>query len=154
MKKIVFACFIATCLLAACKSDTSGNQSDGERANVTAAIDPGTIKLICSPVEEPNMEADAPKHEVFIQMGDSRIKIADILNCQAIEASAYEQYQIPSGALSAVGGWWAGAGDYLYVELQGDLFVVKQGEMFEEKTDNDYGYKTVMTFSKDGKEVF
>ncbi len=148
---IVFL-FLAV-LLTACQNDP-GRQQGGQTGNTTAAIEPATVKLVCTPVDEPNMEADAPKHEVFIQLGDQRIKIADILNCQDIEPALFEQYQIPSDALSAVGGWWAGAGDYLYVEQKGDLFIVKQGDMNEGKTNNDYGYKTVMTFSKDGKQVF
>lgn len=155
MKKLAFASIIIAISLFSCKSDTSGSQSGNQETTETVtSIDPGTVKLVCSPVDEPNTQADAPRHEVFLQMGDSRVKLADILNCETITAETYEQYQVPSNALSAVGGWWAGAGDYLYVAMEGDQFVVKKGEMDEGKTDNDYGYKTIMTFSKDGKEVF
>ena len=154
MKKFAFAAFILAISLLACKNETSGTQGGGNAAEATTTVDPASVQLICQPVDEPNMEADAPKHEVFIQIGDSRIKIADILNCETISSNTYEEYQVPANALSAVGGWWAGSGDYIYVIQEGGNFVVKQGEMDEGKTDLDYGYKTVMTFSSEGKEVF
>jgi hypothetical protein len=155
MKKFTFACFVLAFSFIACKSDSTRTPAVGQTTEKAAAvIDPASIKLICQPSEEPNTQADAPRHEVFIQMGDSKVKLADMLNCEAIEANAFEQYQIPANALSAVGGWWAGAGDYLYVVLEGDHYVVKKGDMDEGRMNNDYGYKSIMTFSKDGKEVF
>lgn len=150
MKKLILACLAVSVVFFACRNDPSqsGGQTDGTTAKT---IDPKTVMLVCQPVEEPNMEADAPQHEVFIQLGDSKIKVADILNCETISPDQFGNYQIPDGALSAVGGWWAGAGDYLYVIHENDGFVVKQGGMDEMQEDNDFGYRTVLTFSNEGR---
>ena len=51
-------------------------------------------------------------------------------------------------AIDACGGWWAGAGDYLYLVSNGDdNYTVMQGEMHEEKETNDYDYKMVINLS-------
>ncbi|MBI5916518.1 MAG: hypothetical protein HY842_14165 [Bacteroidetes bacterium] len=153
MKKILLASLVFTAFFIACKSDKPEGQEQ-TTSETTAALDPATIQLICKPSEEPNTDADAPRHEVFLQLGNSQVKVADILNCETLGKDAYEQYQMPANALSAVGGWWAGAGDYLYVVLEGENYVVKQGSADEARAANDFGYKTVMTFAKDGREVF
>jgi hypothetical protein len=151
MKKSLFLFFTLGTLLFACKSDTGGNQSQTETAQ--PGIAPETVKLICQPVEEPNMEADAPRNEVFLQLGNSKVKIADVLACDVIAPGDYEMHQIPKEALHAVGGWWAGGGDYFYVIVENGNYVVKQGAVDEMQEDNSYGYKTVVTFDMNGKQV-
>lgn len=154
MKKLLLTGLVMIPLFFACRNESGQGQSQQAGETTSQAIDPTTVQLICQAVEEPNMEADAPRHEVFVQMGDSRVKVADILNCETLSPDLFAQYQIPAEALTAVGGWWAGAGDYLYIVQEGEKFVVKQGAMDEQQENLDYGYKTVMAFSKDGKEVF
>lgn len=82
------------------------------------------------------------------------MKVADILNCTPMEPDMYETYQFPAGTLDAVLGWWAGGGDLIYVAREGDKFIVVQGYVDEGMEELDYGYKTVMKFSADGKELF
>ncbi len=157
MKKILLPFLIAASLFAACTSDPSAggqNANEGAQTAESTEISPASIKFICQAVEIPNTDSDAPHNEVYLQMGNSRIKVGDILACETIGKESYEQYQIPVGAIDAAGGWWAGAGDYFYLAEENGNYVVKQGAMFEEKEDNSYDYKTIMTFSKDGKEVF
>ena len=153
MKNVILACLVVSVAFIACNSDSGQNQS-GEAAEVASStIDPKTIQLVCVAAEEPNMEADAPQHEVFFQMGDKKVKVADILNCTPLTPDLYDSYQIPAGALSAVLGWWAGGGDLIYVVQEGENFVVKQGYVDEGMENNDFGYKTVLKFSKEGKEL-
>ena len=154
MKNIIFASLFLLAFALGCKSDTTQNEGNTTTTETATAIDPATILFICQSSAEPNTDADAPRHEVFLQMGSSKVKVADILNCEILGKDAYEQNQIPATAIAAVGGWWAGAGDYLYVIEEGGNYVVKKGFTGEEMESNDFGYKTVMTFDKNGNEVF
>lgn len=154
MKKIILVALVFFVAFTACQNEPKS----GDTANTLAdtginAVDPATIQLICEPVEEPNMEADAPRHEVFLQIGEKKVKVADILACTTLPSDQYGTYQIPDEALSAVLGWWAGAGDLIYVVQEGENYVVKQGYAYEEMESNDFGYKTVLSFGKDGKEI-
>jgi hypothetical protein len=156
MKKTIIASLVFIALMVGCKNETK-EPKDGDASNMqttTTAIEPSTIKFLCQSSSDPNTEADAPRHEVFLTLGSSKIKVADILNCEILNKESYEQNQIPANALAAVGGWWAGAGDYLYVIEEDGNYVVKQGATAEEMTNNDFGYKTIMAFDKNGNEVF
>ncbi len=119
-----------------------------------AVIEHSDTYLFCQPVEPTDEEADAPAYEVFLQLAESKLKVADILNCETISPDLYEQHQIPKQAISAAGGWWAGAGDYLYLIEEDGNYVVKKGQMYEEKVDNNYEYQVVAKYTKDGKGVF
>ncbi len=154
MKKFLFINFLLAALLIGCKSETSENKEGATTETTATAVDPTTIKFICQSATDPNTDADAPRHEVFLQMGNSKVKVADILNCEILGKDTYEQNQVPANAIAAVGGWWAGAGDYLYIIEEGGKYVVKKGFIGEESENNDFGYKTIMTFDKAGKEVF
>lgn len=157
MKKSLLAVLVVTAFAFGCNSDTPDNQgaeNTTSEAPKAQAVDPATIKFICETAETPNDQADAPHHEVYLQMGNSKVKVADILNCENLGKDAYEQNQIPPKAIDAIGGWWAGAGDYLYIIEEDGKYVVKKGAIAEESENNDFGYKTIMTFSKTGEEVF
>ena len=136
-------------VLAACQNGTQPPQS--QKSGTTPpepVIEQSEIMLICQPVEAPSQSGHAPAYEVFVQLADSKVKVADIYNCETLTPEFYEQYQIPRNAISAVGGWWAGAGDYLYLIEEGEKYVVKKGEMHEKKESNGYDYQTVASFSK------
>ena len=154
MKKIFFAGLLLANFILGCTNDPPESQESNTTETTSAAIDPATIKFICQSAPEPLVDAEVPRHEVFLQLGSSKVKVADILNCETLDKDSYEQNQVPANAIAAVGGWWAGAGDYLYIVEEGGNYVVKQGFTGEESENNDFGYKTIMTFGKDGKEVF
>jgi hypothetical protein len=86
-------------------------------------------------------------------LAESKVKVADVLNCETINPESYEQHQIPLKAISAVGGWWAGGGEYLFVIEEDENYVVKKGEIFEESEDGNYNYQVIAKYSKKGKEV-
>jgi hypothetical protein len=142
MKKLLIALTVFSVLLANCGSDNSGT-----------AVAPESIRLICQPVEPADTLQEMPHSEVFIQIGDSKVKVADIQSCEIIAPEAFADYQIPANAITAAGGWWAGSGDYIYVVQEGENYLVKQAAMGEEQAADDFGYQTIFTFSKEGKEV-
>ncbi|MBI1226775.1 MAG: hypothetical protein GC192_16185 [Bacteroidetes bacterium] len=154
MKKVILLSFLVAAFTISCKDEPQGNQGNTPTEVTVGAIDPATIRFMCETAEEPNGQADAPHHEVYLQMGNIKVKVADILNCETLGKDTYEQNQIPAKAIAAVGGWWAGAGDYLYIIEEGGNYVVKKGATAEESENNDFGYKTIMTFSKTGEEIY
>jgi hypothetical protein len=144
MSRLISLFALSLLLFAACTSDTSQQESTATATEETAASPaPVNAKLLCEAVVEPNMQADAPQHQVFLTAGEQKVKVADILNCSPLSPDQYQQYQIPADALDAVLGWWAGAGDILYIVRENNGVVVKQGFVAEEMEGNDYGYKTV-----------
>ncbi len=124
------------------------------KAETPRVIEQSNVLLLCEKAKIAETDMDLPAFEVFLQLAESKVKVADIVTCETINPEQFERYQIPSTAISAVGGWYAGAGDYLYVIEAGDQYIVKQGEMYEEKEDNDYNYQEVAKYSKSGKEIF
>ncbi|MFQ5447351.1 MAG: hypothetical protein ACE5FF_10475 [Saprospiraceae bacterium] len=148
MQKLLLALTLFSFLFAACTGDNTTNTG-----NSGTAVAPESIQLICQPVESTDAVQEMPRHEVFIQIGDSKVKVDDILNCEAIPPKDYAQYQIPENAISAVGGWWAGSGDYYYVVMEGENYLVKLGTMDEQQAADDFSYHTVLTFTKEGKEA-
>ncbi len=87
-------------------------------------------------------EYENPNSQVFIQINDSRIKIADIQACDVIGPDSYAQYDIPADAIAACGGWWAGAGDYFYAVRDGDIIRVMKGWQDEGQEDQGFHYET------------
>ena len=147
-----FFCFM---VLLACKSDKAEKKYEEKAQASTELIEQSAyVLLLCKEVMTSEEEAEMPTYEVFFQLGENKVKIADILNCETISPELYEQYQIPKNAISAVGGWWAGAGDYLYIIEENGNYVVKKGDMDEGREENDYFYKTIVQYTKDGKEIF
>jgi hypothetical protein len=60
------------------------------------------------------------------------------VNLARIERERYSEMGIPSDALDACGGWYAGGGDYFYVVKRKGRAVVYQG--YQEETQTDTGY--------------
>ena len=163
MKKLALFFIAGLFLFTACGNEPKAPADAPDKPPVLKPDAPNTqigelakseILLVCSPVDDPNQEPGYPQNEVFLYLAESKVKVADILACEAIPANQYADYQIPEKAIAAVGGWWAGSGDYIYVVEEDGNYVVKKGEQFEEQDDNSFNYKTVMTFTKKGEEVF
>ena len=71
------------------------------------------VSLVCYGGEMD--EYGVPQSQVFFEKGDSVYYVANCLACETISPSEYPQFEIPNKALSLVGGWWAGGGDYFYL---------------------------------------
>ena len=145
--KYTFIILSSIFLWAACKNEPTKQEPKKQPA---AVIEQSDTYLFCQPVETTSEESDAPAYEVFLQLAESKWKVADILNCETISPDQYDQHQIPKQAISAVGGWWAGAGDYLYLMDQDSQFVVKKGGMDEAQEGVDYNYQEVAKYTKKG----
>ncbi|MBK8041336.1 MAG: hypothetical protein KBG02_16230 [Haliscomenobacter sp.] len=129
-----FSAFLLLCLLAfsfSC-SPRKGNEK-------TAAPE---VSFRCETQIEETTEI--PRSQVFVTVNGQEQKVADILACDLIDASGYENFEIPKSALAACGGWWAGAGDYLYAVVKGSDVVIMKGWQSEEQTESGFHYEEVL----------
>jgi len=94
--------------------------------------------------------AEEPSYAVYLQVEDRKVKVAEIaVQCEQLEPANFATYDIPGDALSAVGGWWAGMGDYLYVVQEDTALAVYQGFVDDMQEEPGYQYMRIGTF--DGK---
>jgi hypothetical protein len=106
------------------------------------------IQLTCTELEG---SEHAPLYAVYLQVGDRKTKIAEIHStCDDITRDEFSAYEIPEAALGAVGGWWAGAGDYFYVIPENDKVTVYQGSADEMQEAPGYNYQVIAAY--DGKK--
>lgn len=97
-------------------------------------------ELVCEEIR--GMEAMVPRSVVYLMVGTEKVFVDSVTVCDDISPDSYEMYQIPSHALQAVGGFWAGAGDYYYLTIQGNDAVVMYGWSDEEVDPSEmYQYK-------------
>jgi hypothetical protein len=147
-KSILF--FLAIGFISSCKNEPKTQQPT--KPKTTVKVPELKANLFCKTTED--AETALPKSIIFLELGADTFKIGTLLNCNQIKPNDYQNYQIPANALTAAGGWWAGSGDYFYVVKQDENFVVKQGMMDEMQAANEYGYRTVATFSNTGEITY
>jgi hypothetical protein len=90
----------------------------------------------------------SPFSEVYLLVEEEKIKVADIGACDPFGPEQYAEYNMPATTLAACGGWWAGAGDYLFAVREGDSLLVFRGWAEEGQEDEGFHYERVF-----GKKV-
>lgn len=143
MQKSIIFYLLLFCF--SCQTNPAEIGNDGQNST-------NSIQLVTELAD--SADENMPKSEVFFEINKSKIKIANILNGEPIVKENYEQYQIPLAAISAVGGWWAGSGDYFYLLLKNEKFIVYHGVTEEESLNNDYDYLAIATFDSAGKPIY
>ena len=118
--------------------------SENEEAEVkTEPTGPPSIALSCRELVSP--EDGDPQSEVSLSIGSETTIIDTIYACMPIEAADYPTHEIPSEAVSACGGWFAGAGDYAYALVEGSEVKVFMGWQDEMDPDGGYHYELKKT---------
>lgn len=107
-----------------------------------------SVRLLCESMGESN--AGIPKSAVYTIVEEQKVKIANIAACDSIRPAAFSDYDIPDSALAAAGGWYAGAGDYLYAIREGEVIAYYQGWQDEMQEDEGFHY-TQLGVYKNGK---
>lgn len=130
--------FLALCLLAtACGPD--------ERPAADGLIDDlAAVSLQC---ESLSADPTQPRFAVYAVLSESKVKLAEMATCGPIDPSEYEQLNIPAEALTAVGGWWAGLGEYLYARQEGQQVVFYLGQLDESEDVPQPDYVPVATYA-------
>ena len=143
MKKLAFSFLI---FLLGC------SQSPETKQKAASSELPAAPELICKEIRNADENPDSPLSEVYVKLGDYQLKVADVTICLPLEKSDFASQNIPDSALSAVTGWWAGAGDYFYLVADGEYYrIMYKGEDEAQEAPSDF--EAIMVLSKDGKIV-
>jgi hypothetical protein len=134
MKKLHFLFLVAVALFAfACNSKTeSTTTSNPETAKTEDAAQPDvnneiTINLSCRELESMDEGDGVPLYEVSLVINGKETPVDSATACGNIGSDMYDQYKIPANAQHAVGGWFAGGGDYYYLRVEGTDAIVMYG---------------------------
>lgn len=98
-------------------------------------------ELTCTALGED--ENGVPGSLVALVLNGTKHDLDTIAACESIGAADFGRYDIPTEAVSACGGWWAGAGDYFYVMVEGNVCTVMQGWQDEQQEDEGFHYEQV-----------
>lgn len=122
---------------------TGTNETDvtAEVAPIEEVAPPKSVKLSGKFLSED--EFGGSHYQVILTVDGKKEIIDTVMACDKIPASNFSQYEIPKTALTACGGWWAGAGDYFYAELKDNKVVVYQGWQDEEQKDDGFHWKVI-----------
>ncbi|PWL27689.1 MAG: hypothetical protein DCO96_10310 [Fluviicola sp. XM-24bin1] len=172
MKIVLF--FLSFSILFSCSSDAGSNESeDGSKPSLTAkkrkpkklsvtgdGTPPKTAIhkawLVCRDKGEDEFEI--PHYDVYVEYDSTSHKVGECNACAPLDLQDYHDYDIPKEALAAVGGWFAGAGDYYYVMKTEDdgirVYAGWQDEGQMEEDDTTFHYKKVYEKHPDGKHKF
>lgn len=99
------------------------------------------VRLRCE--QQSSAGPDAPDYAVYMLLGSQKTKLANFQACDSIPEIEYGQYDIPQSAIAAAGGWYAGAGDYLYVMEEDGAAVFYQGWADEAQEDEGFHYTQI-----------
>lgn len=138
---LLISTLLLTSLLYACQQNTGENRETvSSESSVVPMID---AKFVCTDISQ---EDSIPKSMVSFYL-NGKVQTLDTINaCQLISEEEYERYGIPVTAASAVGGWWAGAGDYFYAMVEGNVCTVMQGWQDEQQEDDGFHYEQIRRF--------
>jgi hypothetical protein len=124
-------------LLSACSPQE--NEASSRRGQTNTPVEnTATILFSCTSLSE---DETMPRFQVNLEVNGNAYVMDTISQCAQIEVNAFSNYDIPSEAISATGGWWAGAGDYFYATLDGADCVVWYGWQDEMQTDEGFHYE-------------
>ena len=143
MKYLIFSLLL---IIGACSQPADGEQQQTDNGASE------TPELICKEVRNADENPESPLSEVYVKLGDYQLKVADVTICMSMDTSEYASQNIPDTALSAVGGWWAGAGDYFFLIADGDKYRVMH-KAVDEAMETPAEFETVMVLSKEGEIV-
>jgi hypothetical protein len=133
--------------LASCKpADTSATGSTTPEAVASAPTVLKDASLVCREIRDLN--DIAPLSEVSVKIGEKTTLVDSISTCQMFTPEEYDGFKIPKNAVAACGGWWAGAGDYIYLVYEGNDAVVMAGWQAEEQEDEGFHYQEILRISR------
>ncbi len=103
------------------------------------------VQLLCESLSDSDV---APLSAVYVLIQHKKTKLLNMsASCSYIAPDAYESYAIPAEALSAVGGWWAGVGDYLYARPDGASILIYHAAIDETMAGDAYPYELIATYA-------
>lgn len=145
--KLLFP-LLSLAVFTACGSGSS-TPADGDSTKVTDTPVPVAApvfdcKVIVSPEDG---SGNPPRTVVSVKYADSMIEVDSVAAAGVMTPDQFALYEIPADAITACGGYFAGAGDYFYITKQGADYVVMYGYSDEQAPESEiYKYKEVKRF--------
>ncbi len=136
-RNFIFSLFIL--IFAGCKTDHSSAEN---RSGIYQ------VELTCGE------KSDAPSAGVFAIVNANKTKIANVNACDSIGVDAFSGLGIPADALNAVGGWWAGSGDYFYARKGGENEILFYHGVTDEMSEETQPKFQVIAAFRDGSFHF
>ncbi len=121
--------------LAACGSDSSDANDQAERL--------AKVRLQCEYLGE---SEGIPRYAVYALLDENKVKLAELPACDTILPADYAAKGIPKTAITAVGGWWAGQGDYIYAQAQDGVLRLHIGGIGEESPETTPVYSALAEY--------
>lgn len=135
--KPIITLALAAIFAVGCNSSGTSSNGGNTKDSVPTISEPKPKEaiLFCTSLGEKD---GIPMYEVSL-MYDEMPTLLDTVNaCAEIDAKDWSSMGIPAKAVSAVGGWYAGGGDYFYVIPEGAGVQVYQG--WQDEMQEDQGY--------------
>lgn len=121
-------------------------QNDAKKDTAEDSTKPLAVQLTC---EDIGSTDEAPHFAVYAIISEQKTKLMEVSSgCQIIEKAQFADYQIPNDATAAVGGWWAGAGDYFYAQQTGEKVKIFYAVADEAQETPGFKYKELATYEK------
>ena len=80
-----------------------------------------------------------PRTKVFLVVGSRRVLLTEAAaNFSVLERQDYKSHAVPAAALAACSGWWAGAGEDLYVIRRNRSLIVYSRDLDEQAPASRY----------------
>jgi hypothetical protein len=102
------------------------------------------MKLAAERVDNGN----TPTSDIYLVVGDEKVKVAEALACDSLPPAQYGQYDIPEEAINALGCFWAGSGDYFYALRTDEGARVYHGYVGEGMPQDEVVYTPLMAFEQ------
>ena len=143
MKKIIPFLILGTIAFTGCESGTSkaGEGKDTTKVAVPPNVSearPKVVSLFCRDIGEVE---GIPQREIALYLDEMETILDTIHACESIAPESYASMDIPAKAISAAGGWFAGAGDYFYAIYEGAGVRIYYGWQDEGQEDNGYHWE-------------
>ena len=137
--------FIILCFISffSCQNDSSSSSSD----------DLPQLNFVCK--TNPDHSDDIPSNSVSLNLNGKNFHLANILTCEKFAKKDFQNHDIPAKAIDACGGWWAGSGEYFYIEKKpSGRYAIMYGQMYEEKETGKYDYTQLAEVKKNDYNQF
>jgi hypothetical protein len=124
-----------------CGSDVQ-NSNENEvknQVNIDSSIKEEQDLITAEFVIEYNNNDEMPLTFISVNIKGVKHEVKSISGmADMIKNEQFEEMEIPSNAIAACGGWWAGAGDYFYLIKNDQSFDVYHG--WQDEMQEDAGY--------------
>ncbi len=92
-----------------------------------------------------------PNNAVYLVVNDIEYQIGSTKTCERINKSEFDDFSIPASAVDACGGWWAGSGNYFFINQTEDgKYWIYEATANEKMQSKNFEYETLLSINRQG----